>query len=63
VAGQLLKNTFISRADTSGVPVIQEQAGSLNAVICITLLPEVPHLEQQAIPRAAIPNCTNHFSA
>src|ERR1700738_2994436 len=21
-----------------------------------------PHLEQQAIPRAAIPNCTNHFS-
>src|SRR3982074_142341 len=25
-------------------------------------LPEGPHLEQQAIPRAAISNCTNHFS-
>ena len=40
----------------------REQAGSLNAGTCITILPEVPHLEQQAIPRAAIPNCTNHFS-
>ena len=28
----------------------------------MTFLSEVPHLEQQAIPRAAIPNCTNHFS-
>ena len=36
--------------------------GRLNAGTCITILPEVPHLEQQAIPRAAIPNCTNHFS-
>src|SRR5260370_7926335 len=26
------------------------------------ILPEVPPLEQQAIPRAAISNCTNHFS-
>jgi hypothetical protein len=32
------------------------QAGSLNAGTYITILPEVPHLEQQAIPRAAIPN-------
>jgi len=30
---------------------------------CITIPPEVPHLEQQATPRAALPNCTNHFSA
>jgi hypothetical protein len=30
--------------------------GSLNAGTCITILPGVPHLEQQAIPRAAIPN-------
>src|SRR5258705_10490480 len=29
---------------------------------CITILREVPHLEQQAIPHAAVPNCTNHFS-
>jgi hypothetical protein len=42
VAGQLLKNTFIRRADTSGVPVIQEQAASLNAGTCITILVEVP---------------------
>src|SRR5712692_10563286 len=47
---------------TSQLPVTREQAGSLNAGTCITILPEVPHLEQQAIPRAAIPNCTNHFS-
>ena len=47
---------------TFGFPVTREQAGSLNAGTCITILPEVPHLEQQAIPRAAIPNCTNHFS-
>src|SRR5258707_10780574 len=39
-----------------------EPAGSLNAGTCITILPEVPNLEQQAIPRAAIPNCTDHFS-
>ena len=48
---------------TSGLSVTREQAGSLNAGTCIAILPEVPHLEQQAIPRAAIPNCTNHFSA
>src|SRR3984893_11334334 len=42
--------------------ILREQAGSLNAATCITILPEVPHLEQQAIPRAAVPNCTNHFS-
>src|SRR6266851_4103181 len=47
---------------TSQLPVTREQAGSLNAGTCITILPEVPHLDQQAIPRAAIPNCTNHFS-
>src|ERR1700694_990419 len=29
---------------------------------CITIPPELPHLEQQAIPRAAIPNWTNHLS-
>src|SRR6202158_1014371 len=29
---------------------------------CITIPPEVPHLELQEVPRAAIPNCTNHFS-
>src|SRR6202047_877463 len=46
---------------TSGLPT-REQAGSLNAGTCITILPEVPHLEQQAIPGAAIPYCTNHFS-
>jgi len=44
-------------------PLAREQSGSLNAGTCITILPEGPHyLEQQAIPRAAIPNCTNHFS-
>src|SRR6266478_6401089 len=47
---------------TSQLPVTREQAGSLNAGTCITIMPEVPHLDQQAIPRAAIPNCTNHFS-
>jgi hypothetical protein len=26
------------------------------------ILAGVPHLEQQALPRAAIPDCTNHFS-
>jgi len=36
--------------------VTREQAGRLNADTCITILPEVPLLEQQAIPRAAIPN-------
>src|SRR3984893_62104 len=46
----------------SGFPVTREQAGSLNAGTCITILPEVPHLEQQAIPHAAIPDSTNHFS-
>ena len=39
-----------------------EQAGSLNVSTCITILHEVPHLEQQAIPHAAVPSCTNHFS-
>src|SRR6202795_3788151 len=29
---------------------------------CITILTEVPRLEQQAIPHAAIPDSTNHFS-
>jgi hypothetical protein len=29
---------------------------------CIAILPAVSHLEQQAIPRAAIPDSTNHFS-
>src|SRR5260370_41770164 len=38
------------------------QAGSSNAGTCITIPPEGSHLEQQAIPHAAIPNCTNHFS-
>src|SRR5258708_24885616 len=47
---------------TSRLPVTREQAGSLTAATCIAILPEVPNLEQQAIPRAAIPNCTNHFS-
>src|SRR5258708_4452946 len=28
---------------------------------CVAILPAASHLEQQAIPRAAIPNCTNHF--
>src|SRR6266478_7521703 len=42
--------------------VTREQAGSSNATACINILPEVPHLEQQAIPRAAIPNFTNHLS-
>src|ERR1700730_286875 len=46
----------------SGFPVTREQAGSLNAGTCIAILPEVPHLEQQAIPHAAIPDSTNHFS-
>jgi hypothetical protein len=46
----------------SGSPVTREQAGSLNAGTCITILPEVPHLEQQVIPRAAISYCTNRFS-
>ena len=41
---------------TSGLPVTREQAGSLNTATCIAILPEVPHLEQQAIPRAAISN-------
>src|SRR6266852_81070 len=36
--------------------------GSLNAGTCITMLTELLHLEQQAIPRASIPNLTNHFS-
>jgi hypothetical protein len=37
--------------------------GKANAGACITILPEGPHyLELQAILRAAIPNCTNHFS-
>jgi hypothetical protein len=47
---------------TSRLAVTWEQAGSLNVGTCITILPELPHLEQQAIPHAAIPNCTNHFS-
>jgi hypothetical protein len=47
---------------TSGLLVTREQERSLNAGTCITILPEVPHLEQQAIPRAAIPICTNHFA-
>src|ERR1700730_13501208 len=38
------------------------QTGSLNARTCITIRPGVPRLELQAIPRAAVPNCTNHFS-
>src|SRR5260221_3056203 len=29
---------------------------------CVAILPAASHLEQQTIPRAAIPNCTNHFS-
>src|SRR5260370_9995464 len=37
-------------------------SGSLNAGTRIATLLEVPHLEQQAIPHATIPNCTNHFS-
>ena len=40
----------------SRLPVTLEQAGSLNAGTCITMLTEVPQLEQQAIPRASIPN-------
>src|SRR6266404_3275967 len=47
---------------TSGLPVTWGQAGSSNAGTCITIPPEGSHLEQQAIPHAAIPNCTNHFS-
>src|ERR1700720_359176 len=43
-------------------PSLEKQTGSLNAGTCITILPEVPHLEQQAIPRAPISYCTNHFS-
>src|ERR1700704_1349589 len=31
-------------------------------IVCIILLPETIALEQEAIPHAAIPNCTNHFS-
>ncbi len=29
---------------------------------CVAILPAASHLEQQTIPRAAIPHCTNHFS-
>jgi hypothetical protein len=46
---------------TSCLPLAQEQAGSLNAGTAYYSA-EVPHLEQQAIPRAAIANRTNHFS-
>ena len=47
---------------TFRLPVTWGQAGSSNAGTYITILPAVPHLELQAIPRPAIPNCTNHFS-
>ena len=47
---------------TFRLPVTWGQARSSNAGTYITILPAVPHLELQAIPRPAIPNCTNHFS-
>ena len=48
---------------TSSLPVTREQTGSLNAgTRRVAILSEVPRLEQQAIPRAAMPNRTNHFS-
>jgi hypothetical protein len=43
-------------------PSLGGQAGSSNAGTYVTILPAVPPLEQQAIPRAAIPNCTDHLS-
>src|SRR6267378_3278649 len=62
VEGKFPLNALSRHVDCCGYPVTREQAGSSNARTCISILPEGPHLEQQAIPHAAIPNCTNHFS-
>src|SRR6266404_4931270 len=52
-----------SSSDSLRVFTTEKWSVQLDMAACgIAILPEVPHLEQQAIPHAAISSCTDHFS-
>src|SRR6267142_983478 len=47
---------------TVGAQSTREASGNLKRRHLHHRSAEIPRLDQQTIPRAAIPNCTNHFS-